>query len=102
LRIIKRRQIEQWAGDYPDAAKPLFVWYEAARKAEWRNLQEVRRTFPHADGVRVKSRRIVTVFNIRKNRYRLLTAIHYDRQRVYTMRFLTHAQYDVANWKDEL
>ena len=70
--------------------------------AEWRSLEDVRRDFPTADGVSVKSGRVATVFNIRGNKYRLVTAIHYNRGVVYVMRFYTHAEYDRDRWKDTL
>jgi mRNA-degrading endonuclease HigB of HigAB toxin-antitoxin module len=35
-------------------------------------------------------------------RSRLIVAIHYDKQRVYTLRFLTHAEYSKNHWKKEL
>ena len=44
----------------------------------------------------------VTVFNIRGNKYRLLVAIHYNRQRVYVLRLLRHAEYSKGLWKDQL
>lgn len=45
----------------------------------------------------VKSKRTVTVFNI-TNDFRLISAIHYNRQEVFTMRFLTHAEYGKNTW----
>ncbi|MCL4177564.1 MAG: type II toxin-antitoxin system HigB family toxin [Verrucomicrobia bacterium] len=38
----------------------------------------------------------------RHNGYRLIAAIHFDRQTAYTLRFLTHAEYSRERWKDEL
>jgi len=60
-----------------------------------------RRSFPHADQVTVQSGRTVTVFNI-TNDFRLISAIHYNRQEVFTLRFLTHAEYDKNSWKSAL
>jgi mRNA interferase HigB len=51
--------------------------------------------------VTVKSNRTVTVFNI-TNDLRLITAIHYNRQEIFTMRFLTHAEYSKNKWKSSL
>jgi len=42
------------------------------------------------------------VFNIAGNRYRLLTAIHYNMRKVFVLRFLTHAEYTRETWKDAL
>jgi mRNA interferase HigB len=52
--------------------------------------------------VRVASGRQVTIFNIRGNKYRLIVAIHYNRQAIFVMRFLTHEEYDRDVWKRTL
>lgn len=52
--------------------------------------------------VRTKSGRNVTAFNVCGNDFRLIVAIHYDKQRIYTLRLLTHAEYDKNHWKNEL
>ncbi len=41
------------------------------------HFADLRTVWPDADQVEVKSGRTVTVFKIRGNKYRLLTAIHY-------------------------
>lgn len=41
-----------------------------------------------------------TVFDIGGNKYRLITAIHYNRKKIYIRRVLTHAEYDHSNWKE--
>ena len=65
-------------------------------------MHETRKTYPHADQVTVRSGRVVTVFNICGNDFRLITAIHYDRQKVFILNFLTHAEYSRSSWKDRL
>ena len=57
---------------------------------------------PDTDAMKVRSGRQVLVFNIRRNDYRLIVAAHFNRQIVYTLRFLTHAEYSKARWKDTL
>ena len=78
------------------------AWLRAAKQAGWQSLIDLRRTCPHAASVRVASGKTVTVFNIKGNDYRLITAIHYDRQTVYVLRFLTHAEYSKDRRKEEL
>jgi mRNA interferase HigB len=87
---------------HPNAKGPLLRWYNAAEKAEWANFGEVRAIFPHADQVRVASGRTITVFNIGGNKYRLISAIHYNRQTIFVMRLYTHREYDGAGWKEQL
>jgi mRNA interferase HigB len=52
--------------------------------------------------VTVKSKRVVTVFNVRGNHFRLVVAFHFKSQKVFTLRFMTHAEYDRNHWKSEL
>lgn len=102
MHVISVKAIRAACNAHPAAAPALRVWYTAAKAAEWGSLADVRKTFPSADGVRVRSGRTATVFNIGGNNYRLIAAIHYNRQRIYLMRILTHAEYSKNVWKDSL
>lgn len=101
MRIIARKFLEAAQRSHPKARAPLDHWYRVTRAARWNNFVETRQTFAHADQVTVRSRRTVTVFNL-TNDFRLITAIHYNRQEVFTLRFLTHADYSKDTWKDSL
>jgi mRNA interferase HigB len=52
--------------------------------------------------VKVRSGRTVLVFNLRRNDYRLIAAAHFNRQIVYALRFMTHAEYSKDRWKETL
>jgi mRNA interferase HigB len=102
MRIIKEKFLKEAV---PPASKPgkrLESWRSVVKASDWRNIGDVRKTYPSADPVRIESGRVVTVFNACGNDYRLNTAIHYDKQRIYTLRLLTHAGYDKNRWKKEL
>lgn len=102
MNVITRRRIMEFSAGHADAAGPLDLWYRTVRQARWQSIQEVRRVFPHADAVEVASGNTVTVFNVSGNRYRLITAIHYNHQRVYVLLVMTHAEYDKGTWKKSL
>jgi mRNA interferase HigB len=102
MRIITRKCLREFAQRYPDAGEPLDKWYRVLRAAKWENLQDVHRVYPHADAVKVASGNSVTVFNLCGNKYRLIAAMHYDRQRVYVLRLLRHAEYSKNLWKKQL
>lgn len=40
-----------------------------------------------------------TVFNIRGNKYRLVTRILFPSQKVFVLQVMTHAEYDTDKWK---
>jgi len=96
LHVISRKALREFARKHTQAAQPLEEWYRTAKRAKWRNLSEVRASFPHADLVGT-----CTVFNIKGNSYRLIARIGYRKQRVYIRRVLTHAEYDKGGWKSE-
>jgi mRNA interferase HigB len=102
MRIITRKRLREFAIRHPDAAEPLDKWYRVRRAAKWDNLQDVRSVYPHADAVTVASGNIVTVFNLCGNKYRVIADIHYNRQPVYVLNLLRHAEYSKNLWKDKL
>ncbi len=96
LRVISRKRLLAFASKHADAAEPLDNWYRRTKKATWKNLSEVRVDYPHADVVG-----ICTVFNIKGNKYRLITKTFYKNQIVLIRFVLTHSQYDKEGWKDD-
>jgi mRNA interferase HigB len=90
------------AREYPKAAGYLDTWRKVVRKASWTSLMDVRQTYPATDATTVKSGRGVLIFNVCGNDYRLIVAAHFNRQIVYTLRFLTHAEYSKDRWKETL
>ncbi len=102
MRIIKEAFLGDAAEQYPKAAKYLAAWAATVRAAAWRNMADVRGCYGSADVVHVRSRKPVIVFNVCGNTYRLVVAMHFNRQMAYTLRFLAHAEYDRGGWKDEL
>jgi len=80
--------------------KWLATWAATVESVEWNNLNEVRELYPSADGVKLRSKVVVTVFNVKGNEYRLLTMIDYDVGIVDVLDVLTHTEYDKGLWKD--
>lgn len=105
MHIVTLKHLDRAATRYRDAAGEIAAWYKIVKSARWTSFVDVQRTFPDSDSVND-----YVVFNIRHNRYRLITVIHYARERsgrptmghVYIRSFLTHKQYDnPANWDKE-
>ena len=102
MRIIREAFLVAKGREHPPAARHLDVWRKTVKAAVWRNLVDVRGSYPDTDAVRVHSGRTVLVFNVRRNDYRLIAAVHFNRQIAYTLRFMTHAEYSKDRWKAEL
>ena len=73
------------------AARSQFnAWLEIVTRAEWRNPEEVKSSYPKA-GI-LKAGRVV--FNIKGNDYRLIARVQYQAGVLAIKFFGTHAQYD--------
>ena len=94
MHIISRKKLLEAAEKHAGLGEPLDVWYRIAKKAEWKNLMDVRRIFPTADAAEK-----FTIFNIRGNVYRLVTEINYRTGRIFLRHVLTHAEYSRGGWK---
>ena len=100
--IVTRKHLSSAAVRYPDAAKEIAAWAAIVSQVRWKSFAELLQTFADAglvDGY--------VVFNVRGNRYRLITVIHYAKTRdkkqtqghIYIRSFLTHKEYDnPRNW----
>lgn len=97
MHIVTVKRLQQASQKYREAAKELGAWIRIVKAARWRNFEELRDSFPDADNVDG-----FVVFNIRRNRYRLIVAVHYAKAiderltlgHVYIGSFMTHKEYD--------
>jgi mRNA interferase HigB len=94
MHVISRKKLVQAGVLHSDLAEPLDAWYRIAKKAEWRNLVELRQQLPSADLVDA-----CVVFNIKSNHYRLITEVFFASQVILVRHVLTHAAYDKGGWK---
>lgn len=94
MRVISRRVLRDFAKDHPHSGGPLDAWCRIAKAAQWKNLTELRKTWPSTDIVGD-----LTVFNIKGNTYRLIARINYPHRTIFVRAILTHAEYDENDWK---
>lgn len=93
MRVIALSTLRDFWVKHPDALEPLNAWYAIASRVHWSspaNLKAAYRQASFLAGNRV-------VFNIKGNDYRLVVAMHYNRQIAYIRFVGTHRQYDQIN-----
>lgn len=95
MHIITRKRLNEFAAAHPYSASALQHWYKQMKLGTFKSFAELRSIFPSADQVGK-----LTVFNVGGNTVRLITAIHYNRQKVYIRAVLTHQEYNMGNWKE--
>jgi mRNA interferase HigB len=87
--------VEFW-NKYTDSKKALELWVRIAQETEWKNIIDVKKSYPSADAVGD-----CMVFNVKGNNYRLIVAIKYIFQDIDIVNILTHAQYSKNRWKKD-
>ena len=95
MHIITRKRLNDFAAKHPDSQSALHHWFQLAKQGTFRSFVELREVFPTADQVGK-----LTVFNIGGNKIRLISAIHYNRQKLYIRAVLTHEEYSRSRWKE--
>src|SRR5262249_2529338 len=102
VHIVTRKHLSQATQEHPDAANEIKAWVAIVEGVRWHNFAELSLMFRDADYIAG-----YVVFNIRRNRYRLITVIHYAKTtnerrtqgHVYIRSFLTHKEYNnPRNW----
>jgi len=90
VRIIARKTLKDFWEEHPDAEQPLKAWYAETSRSAWVLPKDIKTRYPAASflaGNRV-------VFNIKGNKFRLITHVRYDSGYVYIRFIGTHAEYD--------
>ena len=102
VHIVTRKHLSEAMEHYPEAANEIKTWVRLIEAVRWHNFAKLRGMFSDANSVDG-----YVVFNIRQNRYRLITVVHYAKTadgkqtegHVYIRSFLTHKEYDNrSNW----
>jgi mRNA interferase HigB len=94
MHVISRKALRLFWEQHPDSQTALARWFKVMHHTEFRNVAELRATFPSADKVDDW-----IVFNIGGNKYRLVASIHFNRGKVYVRHVLTHQEYERGAWK---
>ena len=94
MRVISRKALREFADAHKDAETALDDWYRTTKRLRWTSLVDVRKTYPHADAVGE-----FTIFNIRRNKYRLATYINHRTGKVYIRHVMRHEEYSKEDWK---
>jgi len=94
MHIISRKALRQFWQQHPDSESALSRWFKIVQRTDFDSFNDLRLTFPSADKVND-----LYVFNIGGNKYRLITAIHYNAKKVFIRHILTHQEYDKGAWK---
>jgi len=95
MRIISKSLLKKAYQINPDCKTAIETWVKLVESSDWCNVPDVINGSTFSPDY-VKP---FVVFNIRGNKYRLITYIDYESKSVYIRYFLTHAEYDNNTWR---
>ncbi len=99
MHVISRKRLNEFVEEKDNTAQPaLDRWYRKMKQNTFRTPDELLQIFPSHSVDKVGK---LTVFDIGgRTAARLITAIHYNRQKVYIRNVLTQAEYETGKWKE--
>jgi mRNA interferase HigB len=95
MRVISRRALREFWEIHPQAKDPLSAWFRVMERSKFADFNTIKATFGAADYVAP-----YTIFDVGGNKFRIIAAIHYNRERIYIRYVFTHPEYD--RWSDEM
>ncbi|HEX5103833.1 MAG TPA: type II toxin-antitoxin system HigB family toxin [Pirellulaceae bacterium] len=99
MHVIARATLDAFGRKHRAAKEWLENWWQTAVRANWRNLDDVRRVYQSTDQVGG-----CLVFDCKGNNYRLIVRVSYankyTRGTLFVKHLLTHAEYNKNRWKD--
>jgi mRNA interferase HigB len=88
--IITVKNLTEFYQKHPDSKASIETWLAVAKNSIWEKPSDVVMDFPDAEPV--KNNRVV--FNLAKNKYRLIVQISYVRQWIFIKFIGTNFEYD--------
>ncbi len=90
MNVLSKPTIIRFYEKNTTAKQGLLTWYDTVSNATWKNMNDLRRTYPDTDLVGDDR----FVFNIQGNRYRLVARVSFLYKDVKIKWIGTHAEYD--------
>ena len=95
MDVISIKKIRDFGKKYADAKAPLLSWYYEASSAVWQSPPDIKNRYPSASFLEGN----IVIFNIKGNRYRMVTKISYTYKTVLIKWIGTHAEYDKKDFR---
>lgn len=89
MRILSKGTLRNFWELYPDAESGLKMWFSKVKKAEYKIPNDIIADFKGADYVEGR-----IIFNVAKNKYRLIASFRYDKQICFIHFVGIHSEYD--------
>lgn len=93
MRIISRKRLNDYSETHPEVKPYLDAWYYEVKHADWNSPDDVKKKYPKSRNIG-KDR---VIFDILRNRFRLVIRVNYPVGIVYIRFIGTHKEYNHIN-----
>ncbi|MCB1167466.1 MAG: type II toxin-antitoxin system HigB family toxin [Leptospiraceae bacterium] len=90
MRVISKKPLRQFWEKHRDAEDWLKAWLREVQVADWKSFADIRSRYGSADWIPKNK----IIFNVKGNRYRLITKVNFKAQIVYIRFIGTPEEYD--------
>jgi mRNA interferase HigB len=90
MRVVGTQLLHEFCQQHRDVEDQVEGWLAEAREASWKTTQDVRLRYRSASFLSGNQ----VIFNLKGNKYRLLTLVNFNNQVILVKKIGTHAEYD--------
>ena len=92
MHLISNKALRDFSARHPESNSPLQAWRRIIERSSPRSFADLKQLWNSTD----KAGNFY-VFNVGGNKYRVIAAVHFDRQMLYVRHVFTHPEYD--DWR---
>lgn len=92
MRVISNKALVNFAAKHPESDGSMQAWRKLVESRSFSSFADLKTAFNAIDKVGD-----YFVFDVSGNKYRIVSAVHFNSQKLYVRHVLTHKEYD--KWK---
>jgi mRNA interferase HigB len=92
MKLLGKKLLHEFKEKHADARSQIESWEAEVEEAQWNTPHDLKSRYPKASFLKNQQ----VIFDICRNKYRLLTQVNYKNRIVLTKKIGTHKKYD--NW----
>lgn len=92
MRVISNKALTDFSKIHPSATESFQAWRKIVESKTFANVAELNATFNTVDKAG-----LYYIFDIGGNKYRIVSALHFNQQKLFVRHVFTHKEYD--QWK---
>lgn len=89
MRVVSNKALAEFAASHPGSGRPLQAWRKIVESGEIANYAQLKALMNATDRVGD-----FHVFDVGGNKYRIVAAIHFNRQMLFVRHVFTHSEYE--------